>query len=98
MSDEDYALAQNQLLLMAGLIAGTDWAGFIARIEHTESAGFLVAPTPAFTLALPRLQKLRHMAAQAQRLAALHAELAALVGAEEGSNHLALARRLAGVK
>jgi predicted alpha/beta hydrolase family esterase len=68
VSDEEYQIAQNMLILCARSLAEHDWTAFFNRIEHAETMGvFLIAPAE-YQRATALTRHIGSMAVVARRL------------------------------
>jgi hypothetical protein len=87
MTDAEYEVCQNQILLFAGLVRELPLADFLARANHTDSVGALLAPSHW----IAGHEKLALVVKLAERLRAFQAAIPSL---EEATGMDARADRL----
>ena len=75
MTDEEYAAAQQALILAANLLDQHDLAAFTGRIGHAEAVGFLHMVPRDYMRGIDRLRHIRTMAEAARKLVGAWTEL-----------------------
>ena len=67
MTDAEYAVVQEQLLAVSGVLWGLDLQGFLARIEHCETLAPVLDPT-LYICGARKLERIKRLAVAAREM------------------------------